>query len=96
VSLGGFQNFNLLKMGHFRKYGVEDELGVTDRTMRRWRERIEKDGYAGLANRRKGKPSAKRIPLATVEKMLSLYQETYYDLNMRHFHEKLRHEHDIQ
>ena len=26
MSLGGFQNFNLLKMGHFRKYGVEDEL----------------------------------------------------------------------
>ena len=25
MSLGGFQNFNLLKMGHFRKYGVEDE-----------------------------------------------------------------------
>jgi transposase len=64
--------------------------------MRRWRERIEKDGYAGLADRRKGKPSAKRIPLATVEKMLGLYKETYYDLNMRHFHEKLRDKHDIQ
>jgi hypothetical protein len=64
--------------------------------MRRWRERLEKGGYAGLADRRKGKPSAKRIPLATVEKMLSLYKETYYDLNMRHFHEKLRDKHDIQ
>src|SRR5690242_2158590 len=42
-----------------------------------------------------GKPSAKRIPLATVEKVLGLYQETYYDLNMRHFHEKLQEEHDI-
>jgi len=29
VSLGGFQNFNLLKMGHFRKYGVEDEFKTT-------------------------------------------------------------------
>jgi transposase len=77
-------------------WAAAEILGVTDRTMRRWRERIEKDGYAGLADRRKGKPSAKRIPLATVEKMLSLYQETYYDLNMRHFHEKLRDEHDIQ
>ena len=71
-------------------------IGVTDRTMRRWRERLEEDGYAGLADRRKGKPSPKRIPLATVEEVLRLYQETYYDLNMRHFHEKLREEHGIQ
>jgi len=39
---------------------------VTDRTMRRCGA-LEKDGYAGLADRRKGKPSAQRIPLATVE-----------------------------
>jgi hypothetical protein len=64
--------------------------------MRRWRERLERDGYAGLADRRKGKPSAKRIPLATVEEVLGLYQETYYDLNIRHFHEKLREEHGIR
>ena len=71
-------------------------IGVTDRTMRRWRERLETEGYSGLADRRKGKPSEKRIPLATVEKVLQLYQETYYDLNIRHFHEKLREEHEIE
>ena len=71
-------------------------LGVTDRTMRRWREKLEKHGYAGLADRRKGKLSAQRIPLATIEKVLRLYKETYYDLNIRHFHEKLRDEHAIQ
>ena len=38
-------------------------IGVTDRTMRRWRKRMEAAGYAGLADRRKGKPSARRIPL---------------------------------
>ena len=32
-------------------------IGVTDRTMRRWRERLEEDGYSGLADRRKGKAS---------------------------------------
>jgi hypothetical protein len=31
-----------------------------------------------------------------VEKVLGLYQGTYYDLNIRHFHEKLRDEHAIQ
>lgn len=71
-------------------------LGVTDRTMRRWRERLETEGYAGLADRRKGKPSAQRIPLAQVEEVLRLYREVYYDLNLRHFHEKLREEHAIR
>jgi hypothetical protein len=59
-------------------------------------EPLEKGGYAGLADWRKRKPSAQRIPLATVEKVLGLYKETYYDLNIRHFHEKLRDEHAIQ
>ena len=42
-------------------------IGVTDRTMRRWRERLESEGYSGLVDRRKGKPSNKRVPLAKVE-----------------------------
>jgi transposase len=71
-------------------------IGVSDRTMRRWRERLETDGYSGLADRRKGKPSAQRIPLATAEEVLRLYREEYFDLNMRHFHEKLQEEHGIE
>jgi transposase len=70
-------------------------IGVTDRTMRRWRERLEQGGYSGLVDRRKGKPSDRRVPLATVEQVLRLYQETYFDLNMRHFQEKLGQEHGI-
>src|SRR5712671_2946682 len=77
-------------------WAAAEILGVTDRTMRRWREKLEKDGYAGLADRRKGKPSAQRIPLATIEKVLGLYKETYYDLNIRHFHEKLQDQHGIE
>src|SRR5947209_20369179 len=71
-------------------------IGVSDRTMRRWRERIEAGGYSGLADRRKGKPSGRRVGLAVVEEVLRLYQQTYYDLNVRHFHEKLRTEHGIE
>jgi len=71
-------------------------IGVSGRTMRRWRERMEEGGYSGLADRRKGQPSARRVPLQTVEQVLALYQETYYDLNIRHFHEKLRDQHAIE
>ena len=70
-------------------------IGVTDRTMRRWRERLESDGYSGLVDRRKGRPSDRRVPLETVEEVMRLYQEIYFDLNMRHFHEKLQEEHSI-
>jgi transposase len=47
-------------------------IGVSDRTMRRWRERIEAQGYNGLADGRKGRPSEKRVPLASVEMVLRL------------------------
>src|SRR5258708_34192021 len=77
-------------------WAAAEILGVTGRTMRRWRERLEEHGYSGLADRRKGKPSDKRVPLATAEEVLRLFQDTYFDLNMRHFHEKLRDEHGIQ
>jgi transposase len=71
-------------------------IGVTDRTMRRWRERLERDGYSGLVDRRKARPSDKRVPLAAVEELLRLYREVYFDLNMRHFHEKIREQHGIK
>ena len=76
-------------------WAAAEIIGVTDRTMRRWKERMEAGGYAGLADRRKGKPSAQRIPLAAVEEVLRLYREEYFDLNIRHFHEKLRDKHKI-
>src|SRR5215470_11817351 len=71
-------------------------LGFTDRHLRRIRERYEEFGYDGLFDRRWGQPSPKRVPMATVEKVLSLYREKYFDLNVQHFHEKLREKHQIE
>ena len=70
-------------------------LGVSDRSLRRWKRRYEVHGYDGLFDRRKGKPSPKRVPLEQVEEVLRLYQEKYTDLNVRHFHEKLGEEQGI-
>ena len=71
-------------------------VGITDRQMRRWRERYEEFGYDGLFDRRRGKPSPKRVPVQTVEQILSLYREKYFDFNVRHFHEKLQAQHGIE
>lgn len=52
-------------------------LGISDRHMRRWRERYQQFGFGGLLDRRRGRPSPKRMAVATVEEMLRLYREVY-------------------
>src|ERR1039457_4591100 len=71
-------------------------IGITDRQMRRWHWRYKEFGYDGLLDRRLGKPSPRRVPLAVVEQVFSLYREKYFDLNVRHFHEKRGAEHQIR
>src|ERR1700723_2224982 len=71
-------------------------IGISDRHMRRWRERYEEGGFRGLFDRRRGKPSPKRVPMAVLERVLDLYREKYFDFNLRHFHEKLASEHQIE
>jgi len=69
-------------------------IGISDRQMGRWHERYEEFGFRGLFDRRRGKPSPKKV--AVVEKVLGLYREKYFDLNVRHFHEKLQEEHQVE
>src|ERR1043166_1956719 len=70
-------------------YQAAHILGISCRQMRRMKERWEERGYDGLFDRRRGKPSPKRVPMATVETVLELYREKYFDLNVRHFPEML-------
>ena len=70
-------------------------LGISDRQLRRWRYRWEKHGYDGLFDRRTQRPSPKRVPVETVEAVLRLYRERYFDFNVKHFVEKLQEEHGI-
>ena len=78
-----------------RWWEAAEIIGISDRTMRRWRERLEEHGYDGLTDRRKGKQSQRRVPVKTCEEVMRLYQERYFDLSARHFHEKLKEEHSI-
>ncbi len=77
-------------------YQAAEILGISCRQMQRWQTRFKHEGYEGLFDRRRGVPSPKRVPLETVETVLRLYQEQYFDLNVRHFHEKLGEEHNIK
>src|SRR4051812_8611617 len=71
-------------------------IGVCDRTMRRMRKQYEEFGYNGLFDQRRRKRTYLRVPMETAERVLALYRDTYFDLSVRHFHEKLRDEHAIK
>jgi len=68
---------------------------VSPRHLRRLYERYRRHGFDGLYDRRKGRPSPRRVPWAVAEQVLCLYREVYFDFSVRHFHEKLREEHGI-
>ena len=70
-------------------------LGVTDRTMRRWKARQERFGFRALFDARRGRANWRKAPAAEVEKVLKLYRTQYYDFNVRHFHEKLQEDHGV-
>jgi len=52
-------------------------IGISDRQMRRWRRWYEKFGYDGLWDRRRARPSPRRVPLELAERVLVLYREHY-------------------
>jgi hypothetical protein len=62
-------------------------LGMSERQFRRYRERFEEEGDAGLLDRRLSKPSLKRIEGSEIDRMLALYRTVYRGWNVRHFHE---------
>src|SRR5437667_1987279 len=70
-------------------------LGLSARQLRRLYYRYKNYGYDGLYDRRTGKPSPRRVPLAVAEQVFALYREKYFDFSVRHFHEKLWEEHGI-
>ena len=62
-------------------------LGMSERQFRRYRERFEEEGEAGLLDRRLDKPSPRRIEAGEIGRMLELYRTTYRGWNVKHFHE---------
>jgi transposase len=64
-------------------------LGMSERTFRRFRQRYEDEGEAGLSDKRVGKASIKRVPVDRIGWMLELYQSQYRGWNVKHFHEHL-------
>ena len=70
-------------------------LGMSERQFRRYRDRYEEVGEAGLLDRRLGKVSPRRVSRGAVDEMLWLYRERYRGWNVKHFHEHLVRDHNF-
>jgi transposase len=82
--------------GEIHWFRAAEILGMSARTLRRWRERHERLGYKGLFDLRRRKPSPRRVPLREVERIVRLYRESHAGWNVRHFHSWLRREHGVK
>jgi transposase len=81
--------------GEIHWFRAAEMLGWSPRTVRRWRERYEAHGYAGLVDKRLHRPSIHRVPAGEVERVLRLYRERYTGFNIRHVHEIVRREQGV-
>jgi len=71
--------------GEITWIAAADLMGVSARTMRRWRLRLEQFGVDGLVDRR-CRPSPRRVPGRIVGWLVRQYKGRYRGFNVRHFH----------
>jgi transposase len=82
--------------GELNQEEAAEMLGISERTFRRWRDRLRDEGLAGLRDRRIGKPSSRRAAVAEIQRMLGLYEERYEGFTVKHFHEQLAKRHNYK
>src|SRR5687768_14395242 len=62
-------------------------LGMGERHFRRLRDRYEAEGAAGIADRRLGKASSRRVPVDRIAWVLDQYRTRYAAFTVKHFRE---------
>lgn len=72
--------------GRLRQEEAARLLGVCERTFRRYIDRYEEAGLAGLADRRLEQVSARRAPVDEVLALTERYRQRHAGWNARHFH----------
>ena len=82
--------------GELSQVEAADLLGISERSFRRWRDRLRDEGPDGLLDRRLGKPSPRRASVAEIARMLELYRGSYADFTVKHFHEQLVKRHNYK
>src|SRR5688572_18066850 len=73
--------------GEYTWLQAADILGMSPRTVRRWRWRMDHWGQTGLIDMRHGRPSPRRIDAGEIRRIVDLYRGKYRGFNCRHFHQ---------
>ncbi len=81
--------------GYLNWIQASEILGISARQMRRLKREYEEGGFPMLVDNRHGKLAWNRAPIDVTQKVLSLYRDQYFDLNVTHFCEKLSQDHGI-
>ena len=64
-----------------------EQLGITERTLRRYIVRYRDEGIKGLLDRRMGRVSPMRAPQREISEVVALYRNLYPDRSVAHFYE---------
>jgi hypothetical protein len=78
--------------GQLTWWQAAEILGISPRTMRRWRWRFLTHGVEGLQDRRRVDRSPHKVPEAELARWLRLYRTRYAGYNARHFYACLKRE----
>lgn len=81
--------------GKLKWLEAAEVLGISPRTMRRWKRRVERHGMGKLLDGRCAVPSCRRVPGHEIEELLTLYRDRYAGFNVRHFVEVARRDHGL-
>lgn len=73
--------------GHLSQAEAAEVLGRSERQFRRYIDRYEAAGLAGLRDGRLGRVSEKALPGDAAERILALYRRAHMGWNVTHFHE---------
>jgi transposase len=82
--------------GRIRWVDAAEILGITDRQVRRLKERAEQKGIEYVVDQRGGRPRRKRVSAETVEALCGLRREMYMDFSVRHFWEHAVEKHGLK
>lgn len=82
--------------GKINWYQAAEILGSSMRSVRRWKRHMEEFGVDGLVDRRRRQPSAKKVPMEEVKRVVRLYADRFSHYNMRHFHQIAQRDHGVK
>ena len=79
--------------GKLSWWQAAEVLGVSPRTMRRWRVEYRKWGMKGLQDQRRVDRAPNGVPEAEIKRWTELYEQRYRGYNVRHFYAVMKRAH---